>query len=108
MMEVIALTGDLNEQLADLTPEQLDNVERAAARLAEEKRRQQRIETNAKNEITDTARSENGVPAKATVVVKTINDNEYEYWQWRSSEDGKVSTRARWTILSNTFFNVTW
>lgn len=89
------MPGDLDEQLEELTPEQLDNVERAAARLAEEKRRQQRIEKNEKDDVTDTNRSEKGVPAKANVVVKTINDNDYEYWQWRSSEDGKVKSQYK-------------
>jgi hypothetical protein len=29
------------------------------------------------------------VPGKATVVIKTINDNRYYYWQWREGEKVK-------------------
>ena len=27
-----------------------------------------------------------GVPAKASITVKTINDNRYYYWQWRDGD----------------------
>ena len=35
-----------------------------------------------------------GVPAKATLTTKTINDNDYYYWQWRG-KDGKVKSRYK-------------
>jgi hypothetical protein len=30
--------------------------------------------------------SPDGVPSKATIVVKEINGNQYYYWQWREGE----------------------
>lgn len=30
-----------------------------------------------------------GVPSKASLTVKTINGNDYEYWQWRDGDSIK-------------------
>ncbi|ACV49348.1 hypothetical protein Hmuk_3248 (plasmid) [Halomicrobium mukohataei DSM 12286] len=30
--------------------------------------------------------SPDGVPSKATITIKEINDNRYYYWQWRDGE----------------------
>lgn len=94
MVEGVPLPDDLEERFEELTPEQVDNVERAAGRLAEEKRRQQRIERNETDDVTEASRAEKAVPLKANVVVKTINGNDYEYWQWRN-EEGKVTSQYK-------------
>lgn len=91
MVEGIPLSEDLEELLESLTPEELDDVERAAARLAEEKRRQQRIDEqeSAQEQIEAENETPSGVPPKANRVVKTINENDYYYWQWREGDSIK-------------------
>ena len=34
----------------------------------------------------DDSERPDGVPAKASITVKTINDNRYEYYQWRDGD----------------------
>jgi hypothetical protein len=34
------------------------------------------------------------VPAKASIVTKTINDNQYYYWQWRDGDQIKSKYKA--------------
>ncbi|UPV76619.1 hypothetical protein M0R89_18985 (plasmid) [Halorussus limi] len=91
MVEGISLPEDLEELLESLTPEELDDVERAVARLAEEKRRQQRIEEKEAEQERIEAENETpaGVPPKANRVVKTINENDDYYWQWREGDSVK-------------------
>ncbi|MFC6722834.1 hypothetical protein ACFQE1_00105 [Halobium palmae] len=80
----------IEARLEELTPGQLDQVARLAERLAEDQRRQQRIE---ETEATDVDQKGDplpeGVPGKATLTKKTINDNEYWYWQWREGDSIK-------------------
>ena len=79
----MAVPDDLEDRLDELSAEQLDDV----ARLAEEQRRQQRIDE--KEESAVDSRGDpmpSDVPAKATLTKKTINDNEYWYWQWRDGD----------------------
>lgn len=68
----MAVPDDIEDRLNELTPEQLDDVARLAERLAEDRRRQQRIEEKEdENEATATdVRGDPlpaGVPAKASL-----------------------------------------
>ena len=88
------IPDDLNERLDELTPRQLDDIARTAERKAEEQRRQNRIEQKEENGDEEAADPcgdplPNDVPAKATLTKKTINDNEYWYWQWREGDEIK-------------------
>jgi hypothetical protein len=40
-------------------------------------------------QVDDSDERPEGVPSKATRVVKEINDNRYHYWQWRDGESVK-------------------
>jgi hypothetical protein len=92
--------ADVEDRLEELSAEQLDDVARLAERLAEEKRRQQRIEQKEEEENDEAATDihgdslPSGVPVKATLTKKTINDNDYWYWQWRTN-DGTVTSKYK-------------
>ena len=91
----------VNTWLDGLTAAELDDVARILQRRAEDKRRQ---EWWADEDTTETTQSQSldvhgdllpeGVPAKATLTKKTINDNEYWYWQWRA-DDGTVTSKYK-------------
>jgi hypothetical protein len=53
-----------------------------AARLAEDDEEREEIEERPEDLPDD-------VPGKATVTTKTINDNRYDYWQWREGDQIK-------------------
>jgi hypothetical protein len=38
--------------------------------------------------------ADDDVPAKASIVTKTINDNQYYYWQWRDGDQIKSKYKA--------------
>ena len=40
-----------------------------------------------------------GVPSKALITIKTINDNRYYYWQWRDGE--KIRSKYKGPISSD-------
>ena len=87
--------------LDELTADELDDVARLLQRRAEEERRQ---EWRDDEDTAETAQGQSldgqgdplpeGVPAKATLTKKTINDNEYWYWQWRA-DDGTVTSKYK-------------
>ena len=78
-MEIV---NTLNE--TDL--EQLRDVAAYAEALTEHKEREARLEESARQEEAKERPDDlpDDVPAKATVMIKEINDNGY-YWQWRDS-----------------------
>ena len=93
----MAVPDDLEDRLEELSAEQLDDV----ARLAEEQRRQQRIDEKEEGEVGEREATDvrgdpmpSDVPAKVTLTKKTINDNDYYYWQWRG-ENGKVKSKYK-------------
>lgn len=45
---------------------------------------EQRKRANSTNQ--DTSERPEGVPSKASVTIKEINDNRYYYWQWREGD----------------------
>jgi hypothetical protein len=84
----MAVLDDLDAQFEKLDPATLDDVARRAEHLAMEKRQQQRIDEQNQAE-TDVSDRPDGVPSKASLTVKTINGNDYEYWQWREGNSIK-------------------
>ena len=85
------LPTDLVNSLIDLSPERLRAVADYAEALAEHKARAARLEEESGDDV-DAKRPDDlpeGVPAKATITIKEINDNRYYYWQWREGESVK-------------------
>jgi len=90
------LPTELVDTLNGWTPDQLRSVARYAEALAEHKSRTARREAES-GESGEAESDGDGnderlddrpedVPSKATITVKTINDNRYYYWQWRDGE----------------------
>jgi hypothetical protein len=77
------LPTDLVNTLNGASPEQLQHVTRYAEELAEHKAREARLkEKSNENEIDERPGDRpDGIPSKATIIIKEINDNRYYYWQ---------------------------
>jgi hypothetical protein len=85
----------LKSGLQSQEPETLREIAGYATSLAESKETQQ----NDEEEEEDTQENENpsevpddvpdDIPAKASTVIKEINDNRYYYWQWREGDSVK-------------------
>lgn len=89
------LSRDVSDTLDEYSPEQLRNIARYAEELAEYKERKARLEEES-NENDIEARPDdlpNDVPSKATLTIKDINDNRYNYWQWR--EGDKIKSKFK-------------
>ena len=87
--------------LDELTAAELDDVARLIERRAEDKRRQEWREDEDPTEATQGQPLDvqgnplpESVPAKAMLTKKTINDNEYWYWQCRT-DDGIVTSKYK-------------
>ena len=82
------LPTDLVDTLNRYSSEQLQQVTRYAKELAEHKAREARLEEEAAEDKIDERPDElpEGVPSKATITIKEINDNRYYYWQWREGD----------------------
>ena len=86
----------------ELTPPQLDDVAHLLQRRAEDKHRGEWQTEDTVATEADQSQSLNihgdplpeGVPAKATLTKKTINDSEYWYWQWWA-DDGTVTSKYK-------------
>lgn len=84
----------LIEGLQKQSPAPLHDLARYARQLAEykEQQTQKQLEETTINrpeevkELVDEEATPDGVPAKAGVTIKTINDNRYYYWQWRDGD----------------------
>ena len=88
------LPTDIVNTLNGYSPDQLQQVARYAEELAEHKAREARLEEESEDDETDDRPDvPDGVPAKATITVKEINDNRYYYWQWR--EGDKVTSKYK-------------
>jgi hypothetical protein len=59
-----------------------------AETLAEHKERETRLDESADQEEVEGRPDDlpDDVPAKATITIKEINDNRYDYWQWREGD----------------------
>lgn len=73
---------------------QLTQVSNYAEALAEHRARQNRLEEQEEDgePVPEMSRPD-GVPNKATLTTKSINDNRYYYWQWR--EGDKVKSKYK-------------
>lgn len=84
------LPTDIVNALDSYLPELLRHVAHYAEELAEYRERKARLDdTDDEDEIEK--RPENlpdGVPSKATITTKEINNNHY-YWQWREGDQIK-------------------
>lgn len=74
------LTNTLDECDADT----LRAVAEYANALAEYRERDQRLDADQ-----DADDRPDDVPSRASITVKEINDNRYEYWQWRDGDQIK-------------------
>ncbi|WP_254525565.1 hypothetical protein [Natrinema caseinilyticum] len=85
------LPTDVVERLDDYSPERLRTLARYAETLAEYRARNARIAEGADgDEIEDRPEDlPDGVPSKATITIKEINENRYYYWQWRDGDEIK-------------------
>ena len=83
------------DTLNGFSPDQLKDVARYAEALAEHKDREARLaEEKKENEIEERSNElPDDVPAKATITIKEINDNQYYYWQWR--EGDKIKSKYK-------------
>ena len=82
-----ALPGDVVDALSECSPDLLRSVAGYAEELAEYGERETSTEDRAGNGIKQpTEDPSEGVPSRATITVKEINDNRYYYWQWRDGD----------------------
>jgi len=80
----------IEAQLAEYDPDELRAVAEYAEALAEFQAAQP--DDDDETEQDDAVVNEDlpdDVPGKATITVKTINENRYHYWQWREGDDIK-------------------
>jgi len=79
----------LTDECRSLSADQLRDLARYAESLA--KYREQEIHREAEEQSADDAPEDrpDGVPTRALVTIKEINDNRYRYWQWRDGDNIK-------------------
>lgn len=83
-----SLPTEVVNTLNESTSECLRDIATYAGALAEHKEQEVPIE-KAGDQDTGEERPDDlpaDVPAKATITIKEINDNQYYYWQWRDGE----------------------
>ncbi|WP_135855116.1 hypothetical protein [Halorussus salinus] len=82
------LPTDIVDTLNGSSPELLRHVASYTEDLAEYRERAARLaEKEGEDEIEERPDDlPDGVPSKATITIKEINDNRYYYWQWRDGE----------------------
>ena len=99
------IPDEIDEWFNQLTANELEDVSRTTADMAENRRRVEQLQANGEDDTDEEIMQERprdshgsempeGVPAKATLTKKTINDNEYWYWQWRT-DDGTVTSKYK-------------
>ena len=95
------LSAEIVNTLNESDPEQLRDVAPYAEALAEHKERAGRLEGATEQEGVEERPddSPDGVPAKATITIKEINDNRYYYWQWRDGE--KIRSQYKGPVSSD-------
>ncbi|MFC4406011.1 hypothetical protein [Haloarchaeobius iranensis] len=85
----VAIPDDLCETLEDCTPTQLREAAKYAEKLAELRERDERLDagdgSGAAGPGSDGRPA--AVPTKASITTKTINENQYYYWQWREGDE---------------------
>ena len=86
------LPADIVDALNGSPPDQLQDVARYAEELAAHKARKARLEAESDEDRDEDETDDrpvdlpDGVPSKATITIKEINDNRYYYWQWREGD----------------------
>ena len=95
------LPTDIVNTLNNYSPDQLQHVAHYAEELAEHKAREARLKEESENDEIEERPDDlpNGVPSKATITIKNINDNRYYYWQWRDGE--KVRSKYKGPVNSD-------
>jgi len=86
------LPSEVADTLADFSPALLHEVSQYTDALAAFKERADRDadqDDSNGDDIDQPDELPEEVPARATVTVKTINDNRYHYWQWRDGDTVK-------------------
>lgn len=89
------LPTDAVTTLDEYSPELLGHVASYAEDLAEYREREARLAEKDNEDETEKQSEDlpDDVPSKATITVKEINDNRYNYWQWRDGD--KVKSRYK-------------
>ena len=92
--------ADIASKLDEQSPEVLRQIARFAEELAEHRDREARLaESDEKEKVEERPEDlPDGVPSKATITVKEINDNRYYYWQWREGE--KIKSKYKGPVDS--------
>jgi hypothetical protein len=87
---------DIVDTLDGYSPELLRHVAGYAEELAEYHEREARLaEEDSEDEVEERLDDlPNGVPSKATITIKEINDNRYYYWQWREGDKIRSQYKA--------------
>ena len=82
------LPTDIVNTLNDFSSDQLQHIARYAEELAEHKAREARLKDDSDRKEVEERPDDlpDGVPSKATITIKEINNNRYYYWQWREGD----------------------
>ncbi|WP_324760978.1 hypothetical protein [Haloarcula montana] len=90
------LPTEIVNTLNGYSSDQLQHVARYAEELAEHKAREARPEEESADDEIEQRPGDfpDGVPSKATITIKEINDNRYYYWQWREGEKVKSKYKS--------------
>ena len=90
------LPAETVDTLNGYSSDQLRDVARYSEALAEYREREGRLEENSEDDEESKQADDlpDGVPRKATITVKEINDNRYYYWQWREGEKIKSKYKS--------------
>ncbi|GAB3421477.1 hypothetical protein GCM10027435_25290 [Haloparvum alkalitolerans] len=85
------LPTDVVETLDGCSPAVLRQVAAYAEELAESREQGDRTEEEPDEDAVDEEVDDlpEDVPSRATLTVKEINDNRYNYWQWREGDQVK-------------------
>jgi len=101
------LSEEMIETLETRSPRELEAITRYVDALAQYRRQSATANESGTDATTDTDEREEraedaverrdgapdeapeGVPSKATITIKEINDNRYYYWQWREGDEIK-------------------
>ena len=79
------LPSGIADECTSLSADQLRDLAKYAESLAEYREQEARLEAEDGSDGEASDRPD-GVPSGASVTVKEINDNRYQYWQWRDGD----------------------
>ena len=81
-----SIPSSLLSSVNDLDPEDLRSLATYAEELADHQERAERLEEGGDESNESPDDLPDGVPSKATITIKEINDNRYYYYQWREGD----------------------